>query len=64
MLRASNGSHPHIRSARRREGAGAIQGFPGKRDGVQGCLKLSVNDAGLELLTSSLRIYQKNNLKF
>lgn len=60
-LPASDGSHPHLR---RGEDAGPIQGPRGKRDRVKGCLKLSINDAGLELLTSSLGIYQKNNLKF
>lgn len=36
-------------------------GPPGRQDNVQRCLKLSDIDAGLELLTSSLRIQQKKN---
>lgn len=35
----------------------------GKQDNVQRCSKLSGTDAGLELLTSFLRIHQKNNPK-
>lgn len=38
-------------------------GPPGRQDNVQRCLKLSDIDAGLELLTSSLRIQQKKNSK-
>lgn len=41
--------------------AGRMLGPPGKQDNVQRCLKLSATDAGLELLTPSLRIDQKNN---
>lgn len=40
---------------------GRMLGPPGRQDNVQRCLKLI--DAGLELLTSSLRIHQKNNPK-
>lgn len=39
-------------------------GPPGRQDNVQRCLKLSDIDAGLELLTSSLRIQQKKNSEF
>lgn len=64
VLWAPGGSHPHIRSDSKREDAGATPGPQGKQGRVQGCLKLSVNDAGLELLTFSIMIYLKNNLKF
>lgn len=40
---------------------GRLLGPPGKQDNVQRCLKLSYTDAGLELLTSSLRVPQENN---
>lgn len=42
---------------------GRMLGPPGKQDNVQRCLKLSDTYPGLELLTSSLRIHQKNNPK-
>lgn len=42
---------------------GRMLGPPGKQDSVQRCLKLSDTCPGLELLTSSLRIHQKNNPK-